>query len=62
MNEYQKIYDAIIEGDEDKALEEAKTLLAQGVRARSILLTKASLLLWKRSAAYTKKRKFLSQR
>ena len=31
MNEYQKIYDAIIEGDEDKALEEAKTLLAQGV-------------------------------
>ena len=37
MSEYQKIYDAIIEGDEEKALEEAETLLAQGVTPIDII-------------------------
>ena len=37
MNEYQKIYDAIIEGDEEAALQEAKALLTQAVAPMDII-------------------------
>ena len=37
MNEYQKIYDAIIEGDEEAALQEAEALLTQAVAPMDII-------------------------